>query len=124
MGTSDPFVRIELKDDLLPPSEPLAVDVHDNHGRLVVRAGEQVTRSLIDRLRKLGILEIFVTTAEAASPDFWPRWGEEWLRSARARMQLLTPEAGVPGEMLKRFDAALEKAVGETVRQRLSREES
>ncbi len=124
MGSSEPFVRIELKDDPPLPSEPLAVDVHDSHGRLVVRAGEQVTRSLMERLGKLGILEIFVTTTEAASPDFWPRWGEEWLRSARARMQLLTPESGVPREMLERFDAALEKAIGETVRQRIRREES
>jgi len=124
LGPSEPFVRIELTGDLSPPSEPLAVDVHDSHGRLVVRAGERVTRSLMERLRKMGVLEIFVLSREAAAPDFWPRWGEEWLRTARGRMQLLTPETGVPGEMLKRFDAALEKAVEETVRQRLRSQES
>jgi FAD/FMN-containing dehydrogenase len=97
----------------------LAVDVRDSQGRLVVRAGERVTSSLMDRLRKMGILEIFVTTSEASSADFWLRWGEDWLRTARSRLLLVTPETGVPKEMLDRFDGALENAVKETVRQRI-----
>ncbi len=119
MGQMDPFVRIELTKEPTPPSEPLAVDVHDSQGRLVVRAGERVTTSLMDRLRKMGVLEIFVTTSEASSADFWLRWGEDWLRMARSRLLLVTPESGVPKEMLDRFDGALEKAIKETVRQRI-----
>ena len=119
MGQMDPLVRVDLTKDHSPPSEPLAVDVRDSQGRLVVRAGERVTSSLMDRLRKMGILEIFVTTSEASSADFWLRWGEDWLRTARSRLLLVTPETGVPKEMLDRFDGALENAVKETVRQRI-----
>ena len=57
MGEMDPFVRVDLTKDHSPPSEPLAVDVRDSQGRLVVRAGERVTSSLMDRLRKMGVLE-------------------------------------------------------------------
>ena len=112
-------MRIDLTRDPLPPTEPLAMDVHDTQGRLVVRAGEQVTRSLLERLRKLGILEIFVTTPEASSVEYWKQWGEEWLQTVRGRMLLLTPDAGVPSEELDRFNIALEKAVTETVRQKM-----
>jgi len=120
VGEVDPFVRIELTKEHSPPAEPLAADVRDNQGRLVVRAGERVTASLMDRLRKMGILEIYVTTPEASSADFWLRWGEDWLRAARSRLLLLTPESGVPKDMLDSFDGALEKAVKETVHQRIS----
>lgn len=112
--------RVDLTSDFEVPSEPLAMDVRDSNGRLVVRAGELPSRSLLERLRKMGVLEVYVRTREAASPDFWQKWGEEWLAQARSQFVLLTPENGVVPAELQRFDRVLEEAIGEFSREKAS----
>ncbi len=119
MRLPEPYLRIELTADLSPPDEPLAVDIRDGQGRLVLRAGEKVTQNLLERLRRIGILEIFVTSPIAHSEEYWKRWGESWLETARSRMVLLTPETGVHQKDLDGLRLALENAVAETVRKKI-----
>jgi len=113
-----PSIRLDLLTTKEAPAEPLAVDVRDAQGRLVLKAGETVTMPLLDRLRKMGILEIFVANREANGSEYWNRWGEEWLKEVFDRLILLAPEGGAPDEALVRFRKVLSDAVSEFVRKK------
>ena len=110
--------RLDLTSDFDVPDEPLVMDVRDANGRLVVRAGERPSRSLLERLRKMGVLEVYVRTPEASAPDYWQKWGAEWLAQVRSQLVLLTPENGVSPEDLQRFDRVLSEAVEEFSREK------
>ena len=111
MSIASHLKRIDLTGDFDVPDDPLGMDVRDSAGRLVVKAGQPLSRPLLERLRKMGILEVYVQSAEASSPDYWPKWGEEWLAKARSRLVHLTPENGVIPEELDRFTRVLSEAV-------------
>ena len=111
MSLASHLKRIDLTGDFDVPDAPLGMDVRDSAGRLVVKAGQTLSRSLLERLRKMGILEVYVQSAEASSPDYWVKWGEEWLAEARSRLVHLTPENGVISEELDRFVRVLSEAV-------------
>lgn len=116
MSVASHVLRLDLTGDFEVPAEPLAMDVRDAKGRLVVKAGEVPSRPLLERLRKMGILEVFVQSKEAAAPDYWQKWGGEWLEASRSRLVYLTPEIGVPSEELDRFTRILSETVESFVR--------
>jgi hypothetical protein len=118
VALSKPSTRFNLLTETGVPSEPLAADVVDNQGRLIVKAGEPLTQSLIDRLRKMGILEIFITNKEAKGPDYWDRWGQEWFKEVVDRLVLLDPEGGICDESVLRFKRILSEAILEFVQQK------
>ncbi len=108
--------RLDLSGDFEIPTEPLGMDVRDTSGRLVVKAGEIPTRSLLERLKRMGILEVYVRTQEASAPDYWQKWGEEWLKESRSRLLYMTPESGVMPEEFARFNRILSETVESFVR--------
>lgn len=118
MSVASHVQRLDLTGDFEVPTEPLAMDVRDANGRLVVKSGEVPSRSLLERLRKMGILEVFVRSPEASAPDYWQKWGAEWLEESRSRLVYLTPDIGVTTEELDRFIRILSDAVESFVREK------
>jgi hypothetical protein len=118
MSVASHVQRLDLTGDFEVPTEPLAMDVRDANGRLVVKSGEVPSRSLLERLRKMGILEVFVRSPEASAPDYWQKWGAEWLEESRSRLLYLTPDIGVTPEELDRFIRILSEAVESFVREK------
>ncbi|MDA8111396.1 MAG: hypothetical protein M0T83_02970 [Nitrospiraceae bacterium] len=118
MSVASHVQRLDLTGDFEVPTEPLAMDVRDANGRLVVKSGEVPSRSLLERLRKMGILEVFVRSPEASAPDYWQKWGAEWLEESRSRLVYLTPDIGVTTEELDRFIRILSEAVESFVREK------
>lgn len=114
-------VRFDLRSASVPPSVPLAVDVRDGQGRLIVTAGQTLTSPLVDRLRKMGIQEVFIVRSEERAPGYWERWGEKWLSEATARLMLLDPPDKGPDEKVDdrvgSFKRILSEAVSEFVRE-------
>ncbi len=118
MSVASHVQRLDLTGDFEVPTEPLAMDVRDANGRLVVKSGEVPSRSLLERLRKMGVLEVFVRSPEASAPDYWQKWGAEWLEESRSRLVYLTPDIGVTTEELDRFIRILSEAVESFVREK------
>lgn len=107
--------RFDLLSNKGLPSGPLALDVLDLQGRLVMRAGTELSETILDRLRKMGILEVYIATPEASESGFWERWGQNWIRNAQERLALLDAcEAGRADELAS-FKKVLQAAVTEFV---------
>ena len=117
--------RYDLLSNKDLPRGPLALDVLDSQGRLIVRAGTELSETLVVRLRKMGILEVYIVTPEATEPGFWERWGQNWIRKAQESLALLEAcEEGRAAELasFKRIlQAAVTDFVAETERGSSSR---
>lgn len=124
MAVSRPSIRFDLMTETAVPSEPLAIDVKDGHGRLIVKAGQPLTQSLLGRLLKMGILEVFLVNKESQEADYWDRWGKDWYKEISDRLILLEPEGGLSDEAVVRFKRVLSEVIAEVVRQKGVKPES